>query len=190
MLKKMEVGSLQANCYIIGHAETREGCVIDPGGEVFRIVQEISNSNLTISHIILTHGHFDHASGAAELRGILKAPVCIHQSDAGALGFQADEFLIDGQVLMIGAYKLTVLHTPGHTPGGICILAPGAVFTGDTLFAGSIGRSDFVGGDYRQLIKSIQEKLFPLGNDLRVYPGHGPASSIGRERTTNPFFVR
>lgn len=190
MLKKLEVGPLQANCYIIGCQKTHQGCVIDPGDEIFRIVKEISDANLNITHIMLTHGHFDHAGGVAELRRITKAPVYIHQSDAPALGFQPDEFFFDGQVIVIGSYELTVLHTPGHTPGGVCILAPGAVFTGDTLFAGSIGRTDFPGGNHRQLIRAVKEKLFPLGDDLRVYPGHGPVTTIGRERTTNPFFAR
>jgi glyoxylase-like metal-dependent hydrolase (beta-lactamase superfamily II) len=108
--------------------------------------------------------------------------------DEPGLGFKADEYLTDGRVLQVGTYTIRVIHTPGHSPGGVCFHAPGAVFTGDTLFSGSIGRTDFPGGDHQGLIKGVVEKIFPLGDHLRVYPGHGPASTIGQERLHNPFF--
>jgi hydroxyacylglutathione hydrolase len=188
MLRKMAVGPLQANCYILGCNKTMEGLVIDPGGEVFQIVKEISRMGIRIGHILLTHGHFDHTSGARELKEITKAPVLIHRLDEGELDFTPDGNLFDGQELQAGSYRMSVIHTPGHSPGGVCLHAPGAVFTGDTLFAGSVGRTDHPAGDHNKLIRSVIEKIFPLGDDLRVYPGHGPVTTIGRERTTNPFF--
>ena len=189
MLRKLAVGPYQANCYILGCKNRKEGVVIDPGDEVFRIVREISNLELTIRHILLTHGHFDHTGGAAELRRITKAPAWIHPLDARGLNFQPDGSLSEGQEITFGNFKLGVIQTPGHSPGGVSFCAPGAVFTGDTLFAGSIGRTDFPGGDHNLLVRGVVEKIFPLGDDLRVYPGHGPASTIARERTTNPFFL-
>lgn len=188
MLRKLAVGPYQANCYILGCKTTKEGVVIDPGDEVFRIVKEISRAELKVRYILLTHGHFDHTGGAKELRRITGAPVWIHPLDAGGLNFQPDGSLSEGQEILFGTFKLRVIHTPGHSPGGVCFHVPGAVFTGDTLFAGSVGRTDFPGGDHKQLVQGVVQKILPLGDDLRVYPGHGPASTIGRERTTNPFF--
>ena len=190
MLRKLVVGAYQANCYILGCKNSREGVVIDPGDEVPRILREIARSGLTIRAILITHGHMDHIGGAAELRRVTRAPVMIHALDAAALNPAPDARLVDGQRIQVGTYSLSVIHTPGHSPGGVCFHAPGAVFTGDTLFAGSIGRTDFRGGDYNALIRGVREKIFPLGDALRVYPGHGPATTIGRERATNPFFHR
>jgi len=188
MLKMMAVGAYQANCYILGCRKTMEGVVIDPGDEAFRIVREISHAGLKIKYILITHGHPDHTGAVRELKGIIKAPVWIHRLDSSGLGFLPDGTLFDSQEIEVGTYKIKVIHTPGHSPGGVCFYAPGAVFTGDTLFAGSIGRTDFPGGDHQKLIEGVRQKLFPLGDDLRVYPGHGPASTIGQERMKNPFF--
>jgi len=188
MLRKLAVGPYQANCYILGCKPTKEGVVIDPGDEVFRIVKEISRAELKVRYILLTHGHFDHTGGAKELRRITGAPVWIHPLDAGGLNFQPDGSLSEGQEILFGTFKLRVIHTPGHSPGGVCFHVPGAVFTGDTLFAGSVGRTDFPGGDHNQLVQGVVQKILPLGDDVRVYPGHGPASTVSRERTTNPFF--
>jgi hydroxyacylglutathione hydrolase len=188
MLKMMAVGSYQANCYILGSKESGEGIVIDPGDEALRIVKEVANAGLRISYILITHGHPDHTGAAQELKDIFKAPVWIHPLDSPGLAFPPDGALFDGQEIEVGAYRIKVIHTPGHSPGGVCLYAPGAVFTGDTLFAGSIGRTDFPGGNHQQLIQGVREKIFPLGDDLRIYPGHGPASTIGQEKLRNPFF--
>ncbi len=188
MLKMMAVGPYQANCYILGCKKTMEGAVIDPGDEVPRIVNEVVSAGLQIKYILITHGHSDHVGGTEELRAAIKAPVWIHRLDAPKLGSPPDGTFFDGEEFDVGTYRIRVIHTPGHSPGGVCFQAPGAVFTGDTLFAGSIGRTDFPGGDYMGLIEGVREKIFPLGDDLRVYPGHGPASTIGREKLSNPFF--
>ena len=188
MLRMLSVGPYQANCYILGNKNTRQGLIIDPGDEVIRIIKEVTKLELNIKYILITHGHIDHVGGAKELKQITKAPVLIHSLDEPGLGFDADNHLSDGQEITLGSYIIKVIHTPGHSPGGVCLSAPGAVFTGDTLFAGSIGRTDFPGGSHEQLIKGVREKIFPLGDNIRVYPGHGPPSTIGRERTVNPFF--
>lgn len=188
MLKMMPVGPIQANCYILGCSKTMEGVVIDPGDEALRIVREVSHSGLKIKYILITHGHPDHTGAAKELKQIISAPVWIHRLDSRGLDFPPDATLFDGQEIEVGTYRIKVIHTPGHSPGGVCFHAPGAVFTGDTLFAGSVGRTDFPGGDHKRLIAGVKEKIFPLGDDLRLYPGHGPASTIGREKRGNPFF--
>jgi len=188
MLRKLIVGPYQANCYILGSKEQGEGLVIDPGDEVERIVREISRSALLIRQILLTHGHFDHCQGAFELKRITGAPVWIHPLDAPALGSGPDGLLREGQEIRVGSYSISVIHTPGHSPGSVSFHAPGAVFTGDALFAGSVGRTDFPGGDPRGLIAAIRDKIFSLGDAERVYPGHGPSSTVGQERHTNLFF--
>ena len=188
VLRRLVVGPYQTNCYILGCKETNQGLVIDPGDEVFRIVKEISRSGLTIKYIAITHGHVDHVGGVPELKRITKAPVLIHRLDAGGLGARPEGFLEEGQIIQVGNYSISIIHTPGHSPGGVCLYAPGAVFTGDSLFAGSVGRTDFPGGSHELLIEGVRRKIFPLGDKPRVYPGHGPESTIGRERQTNPFF--
>ena len=188
MLKKLAVGLYQANCYILGCKETKEGLVIDPGGDVFHIVNEITKMDLVIKHILITHGHFDHTGGVNELRRITKAPVYLHPADAFGSRFPIDVDLTGGQEIKLGTYTISVIHTPGHSPGGVCFHTNGVVFTGDTLFAGSIGRTDFPGCSHEQLIQEVVQRLFPLGDDLRIYPGHGPHSTIGQERKYNPFF--
>ncbi len=188
MLKKLVVGIYQTNCYLLGCEKTGEGVVIDPGDEVLRIVKLISEAGLRIRAILITHGHFDHTGAADELRRITGSPIRVHSSDAGALGFRADTHLSDGEEISVGRFKVKVLHTPGHSPGGVSFCAPGAVFSGDTLFAGSVGRTDFAGGDHHGLVRAVVEKIFPLGDHIRVYPGHGPVTTVGQERHTNPFF--
>jgi hydroxyacylglutathione hydrolase len=188
VLRKLIVGPYQTNCYILACKETMEGVVIDPGDEVFRIVKEISRNGIQVRSILITHGHVDHIGGAAELKRITKAPILIHPSDAPALRFPPDRTLQEGVEIQVGTYTLSVIHTPGHSPGGVCFIAPGAVFTGDTLFAGSVGRTDFPAGSHEDLVAGVRRKIFPLGDDLRIYPGHGPPSTIGHEKRTNPFF--
>ncbi len=187
MLRRLVVGYYQANCYIMGDEITAEGIVIDPGDEVFRISKQITELGLNIKYILLTHGHFDHVDGAFELRNITHAPVLIHPLDAGGLRFEPDGSLSEGQILQVGNYKIEVIHTPGHTPGSVCFYTDEVVFTGDTLFAGSVGRT-FSSRDHYLLIQSVVHKIFPLGDHIRIYPGHGPSSTIGKERLTNPFF--
>ena len=188
MLRKLVVGALQANCYILGCEKTGQGVVIDPGDEARRITKEVVDMGITVGDILLTHAHFDHTSGVPELKKITGAPVLIHPLDAGGLNFRPDGELSEGQEIPAGRFRLRVIHTPGHSPGGVCFFTPGAVFTGDTLFAGSVGRTDFPGGSHENLVQAVVQKIFPLGDSVRVYPGHGPNSTIGRERTTNPFF--
>jgi glyoxylase-like metal-dependent hydrolase (beta-lactamase superfamily II) len=188
MLRRLVVGPYQTNCYILGCKQTNQGLVIDPGDEVLRIVKEITRSGLTIKYIAITHGHIDHVGGVSELKRITKAPVLIHRLDAGALGARPDGFLEEGEVVQVGTYSISIIHTPGHSAGGVCLYAPGAVFTGDSLFAGSVGRTDFPGGSHELLVEGVRRKIFPLGDGLRIYPGHGPESTIGRERQTNSFF--
>jgi glyoxylase-like metal-dependent hydrolase (beta-lactamase superfamily II) len=188
MLRKLVVGPYQTNCYILACKETMEGVVIDPGDEVTRIVRELARNRVEVRSILITHGHVDHIGGAAELRTITKAPILIHPHDAPALRVRPDGSLQEGVQIQVGTYSLSVVHTPGHSAGGVCFIAPGAVFTGDTLFAGSVGRTDFPGGSHENLVAGVRKKIFPLGDDLRVYPGHGPFSTIGQERRTNPFF--
>jgi glyoxylase-like metal-dependent hydrolase (beta-lactamase superfamily II) len=204
-VKGLIVGALQANAYIAGCPAGKVAAVIDPGGEAERIVAEIASLGYEVCCILITHGHYDHIGGLAELKKKTGAPVMIHTGDASMLTnagtnlslslgrkYEAgmpDRELNDGDVIRVGEHKLEVYHTPGHTPGSVCFAAPGLVFSGDTLFAGSIGRTDFPGGSLRQLMTAIKRKLLPLPDDTVVYPGHGPDTTIGEEREQNPFLT-
>ncbi|MCL5056730.1 MAG: MBL fold metallo-hydrolase [Actinobacteria bacterium] len=199
----LSVGPMDNNCYIIGCGETREAAVIDPGDEGGRILRKLEDLKLKCSCIIMTHGHIDHIGALGQVLDATGAQVMIHERDAGMLTSPgrnlsmytdtsikfkaADKLLIDGDTVMVGKVELKIIHTPGHTPGGISILAGGKLITGDTLFAGSVGRSDFPGGDHDQLIRSIKEKLLVFSPETPVYPGHGPASTVGEESKNNPF---
>jgi glyoxylase-like metal-dependent hydrolase (beta-lactamase superfamily II) len=192
-----------ANCFILGCSATRQAAVIDPGAEPDRILTALARDKLTVTHVINTHGHFDHVGANRSVKEVTGAELLIHRLDApmlahgarqaAAFGLSAedspapDRLLEEGDTIAVGQLTLRVIHTPGHTPGGISLLTAGVLFVGDTLFAGSVGRTDFPGGDFETLQRSIQEKLFALGDELRVMTGHGPETTIGRERRYNPF---
>lgn len=203
IIEVLPVGNLEANCYIIGCGETNQAAVIDPGDEVERVLGKLLSLGLTTTAIILTHGHADHIGGVGQLKKATDAPVMIHRLDGDMLTNpalnlsswigeplefkSAERLLDDGEQIKVGSLLLEVLHTPGHTPGGICLSVGNQLFTGDTLFAQLIGRSDFPGGSHSTLIKSIKEKLMILPDETTVYPGHGPKSNIGYEKKHNPF---
>ncbi len=179
------------NCYLVGQGETREALVIDPGTnsetEARKILKEIESSGFKIKYIVNTHGHPDHTGGNKIFRKATDAPLLIHEYDAHMLkGPFADRVLRDGDSVQVGEIVLRVLHTPGHSPGSICLVGNDVVLTGDTLFAGSIGRYDLPGGSLKEIKKSLK-KLMILPDHMKVYPGHGPTSTIGEERRTNPF---
>jgi hydroxyacylglutathione hydrolase len=204
--KGLAVGLLEVNCYIIGDEETKEAVVIDPGGDEDEILEVLNHHGLKLKTIIDTHGHFDHVDANQPLKDATGADIAIHELDAPMLGkpsaeamfftgnrlrlSSADILLKEGDVLTFGKYRLKVLHTPGHTPGGISLVMEDAplVYVGDLLFQGSIGRTDFPGGSFEDLINAVKTKIFPLGDNYTVYPGHGPVTTVGQERKYNPFF--
>jgi len=203
IIKRLEVGPFASNCYIVGSESTKEGLIIDPGDEAGEILKSVKDLGLDIKIIVLTHGHIDHIGALKEVKEATGAEVAIHTDDAQSLhgGGQSlgalfglsygappspDRLLKGGDSIDIGDLHFMVLHTPGHTPGGICLLGHGMVFTGDTLFNYGIGRTD-LGGSYSQLMNSIHTKLMVLPDDTTVYPGHGPETTIGAERQGNPF---
>lgn len=189
IVKRFAVGWLSTNCYVVGCEETREAAVIDPGMDSEREAEPILNfikqNSLHIKYIINTHGHPDHVAGNALIKKATGAPILIHESNSEHV--QADRKLHDGDVIQVGTLKLVVLHTPGHTKDGISLLGDNAVFTGDALFAGSVGRTDFIGGSYEELMWSIKTKLLCLPDSFKVYSGHGPSTTIGDEKRHNPF---
>ncbi len=202
-IQSLTVGPIQATCFIVGDEQTKEAVVIDPGDEARRIFSGLQKHSLTLKYIINTHGHFDHVGANKALKSLTGAPILIHQGDAPMLsglsgsarmwGMQAedsppDQLIKDGDRITFGQITLQVIHTPGHSPGGISLYTPKVVFVGDTLFAGSIGRTDFPGGDYDLLISGVRNRLFVLGDDVQVFPGHGPDTTIGYEKKYNPFF--
>ena len=205
IIEKLEVGMIMANCYIVGCEKTRQAVVIDPGDEGDRILYRLADNKLTVAYIINTHGHFDHVGANKQLKEATGADLLIHEADAPMLSMLSemaesfgmamdnspppDRTLKDGDKITFGDITMDVIHTPGHTPGGISLVTDKKAFVGDTLFAGSIGRTDFPGGDFNTLIESIQKRLFPLGDDVTVYCGHGPETTIGMERRTNPFVM-
>lgn len=204
IIENLEVGPIMANCYILGCDNTKEGAVIDPGGDPDRILAAVKRLGLTVKLIINTHGHFDHVGANKRIKEATGAPIIIHEGDAPMLGHLSqaaasfglsaenspapDEMPGDGDILKFGDMSLKVVHVPGHSPGGIALKGEDSVFVGDTLFSGSIGRTDLPGGDYNQLIASVRLKLFSLPDETKVYCGHGPATTIGREKRYNPFF--
>lgn len=202
-IERIVNGPFQENCYLAVDTETGRGALIDPGSEPERILRTARFSEVEVEVVLGTHGHIDHAGAVAPVVAATGAPFALHPADqflldglpdqAGLFGLPPieapviDRALADGDAVRIGGHEGRVLHTPGHTPGGVCFLFDGVVIVGDTLFAGSIGRSDLPGGSHEQLVESIRERLLPLGDRVRVLPGHGPATTLGDERRHNPF---
>jgi len=199
------VGPVQSNSYLLADEATREAVLFDPGMESEPVAEVLARERLTLTAIINTHGHFDHVFGNAYFKAKTGAPLLMHRADLDLVkrleeqslyfGFRAtpspppDRFLEEGDEVRVGGIRLRVLHTPGHSPGGICLVTDGTAFVGDTLFAGSIGRTDLPGGSAETLLTSIREKLLTLPDDTVIYPGHGPATTIGHERRHNPFLT-
>ena len=199
------VGNLEVNCYVLGCERTGAGVVVDPGADAGKILAQIAKRGLRIEKIINTHGHFDHIGANRSIKVATGAELLIHEADSVYLaragevatlyGLRAenspapDQFLTDGMEIAFGDYRMTILHTPGHTPGGCCLYlaGEGKVITGDTLFAESVGRTDLPGGSQETLIASIRTKLLPLPDATTVWPGHGPESSIGHEKRHNTY---
>ncbi|MFH1032418.1 MAG: MBL fold metallo-hydrolase [Chloroflexota bacterium] len=188
IIETLEVGPIAANCYIVGDETTKEGLIIDPGDEASRILKKVKYLNLKIKAIVLTHSHFDHIGAAKQVKQSTGAELAAHADDArGLIESPPDRLLKGGDKIEIGKLSFLVLHTPGHSAGGISLLGQGVVFTGDTLFNFGIGRTDFPGSSYSQIMTSIHTKLLVLPDNTVVYPGHGPKSTIGIERQHNPF---
>jgi glyoxylase-like metal-dependent hydrolase (beta-lactamase superfamily II) len=203
LIETLVVSPLAVNCYIVGDEETREAMVIDPGDNAREILDALRRGRLNVKAIVNTHAHFDHVGAVSQVREATGAPFMIHADEAPILAAAsgsaalwgmyvpqpkpADRLLREGDEVRVGSIAFRVLHTPGHTPGGICLLHDKTVFVGDTLFQGSIGRTDFPGGDYGTLMASIRGKLLPLPDETVVYSGHGAPTTIGEEKQFNPF---
>ncbi len=203
LVLRLPVGKLAANCYILADLPSKKAFVIDPGGDPDEILHVLKENDLTVAMIINTHGHWDHTGANQVMHAATCVPIAIHEADKGFLPEadlnlssqldrptpcgEAEVLLHDGDVLELGRLQISVMHTPGHTPGGVCLRCGEVVFTGDTLFAGSMGRTDLAGGDPVAIDHSLKEILMQLPDELIVLPGHGGATTIGRERQNNPF---
>lgn len=206
VLIRLVVGPLQVNCFILADEKTKEAVIIDPGDDAQEILKIIKDKGFKVRYIVNTHGHFDHVGANSTVKEATGAELLIHEGDAPVMASApqhsrsfgmnpvssppADRYVKHGDVINAGEISLKVLHTPGHSPGGICLLEQGMVFTGDALFAGSIGRTDLPGGDLMTLLRSIKTNLMILPDETKVFCGHGPASTIGDERRENPFLNR
>ncbi len=205
ILETFPVGPLACNCTILGDEEAREAIVIDPGDEVGRIHRRLTELGLKLKQILVTHGHIDHVGGALKLKRLTGAPIFLNENDLPLLKMMAmqaawlgiatpetampDETLAEGLSVGLERYPAQVMHTPGHTQGSVCLhfVPLKLLIAGDTLFAGSIGRTDLPGGDFGQIMDSLRTRLLALPDDTKVLPGHGPATTIGEEREGNPF---
>lgn len=200
------VGPLQVNCYVIWDEQTNTAAVIDPGGNCDDIVYVATSHRLEVKYVLLTHGHLDHTFCVGALAKEYGAEVAMHQDDIQMLpdelslgqfyydmseyvDFAPSEMLSDGSVIMLGNSRISVIHTPGHSKGGLCFVTNAGVFCGDTIFAGGIGRTDFPGGSYTELISSIRSKILTLDDPTPLYPGHGPSTTVGAERSGNPYLA-
>jgi hydroxyacylglutathione hydrolase len=199
------VGPLQCNCSILGDETSREAIVVDPGDDIPRIMALLNRHGLTVKQILITHAHIDHIAGAHRLKRLTGAPILYNQNDLPLVGMMdeqatwlrvpvptveaPDDDLVDGKLIAISGLTGSILHTPGHTEGSVCLYLQdhALLLAGDTLFAGSIGRTDLPGGDLRKIISSIHDRLLTLPDEVTVIPGHGPGTTIGSERESNPF---
>lgn len=196
LVEAILAGMYEENCYLLIDDNTKECGIIDPGGNAKRIEKEISSKGLKAKFILITHGHADHVDGVEEIAKDLNIPFYMSKADEeymekddmvfGTLK-NASGYLKEGDTVTLGTHTIKVIETPGHTKGGLCFLVDDLLFTGDTLFQGSVGRTDFIGGDMGEIINSIKMKLLPLGDDVKVFPGHGPSSTIGFEKIRNPY---
>lgn len=198
-IKRIPAGMLGTNCYLLMDETTGETAVIDPGGDADILISAIKEAGAKVKYILLTHGHFDHTGAVMALKNKYAVPVYISRKDydmiktdtSGLYVLQDDDGKIDfsdsGSVFYLGELKVTTIETPGHTPGGLCFYAENVLMCGDTLFEGSVGRTDFPGADHRTLINSIKSKLMKLPDDTVVLPGHGGSTTIGNERNSNPY---
>lgn len=203
-IKILPVGYLGTNCYILSDRESGMGIIVDPGDESKKIRDAVEEEGLKIKYIINTHGHYDHIGAVMDLKSELGGEILIHEDDCAMLEdprsnlsfmkpvvkttcFKPDRLLKDGDKIVAGAISLEVIHTPGHTPGSVCLLGDGYILTGDTLFEGALGRTDLPGGSYEKIIESVNKKLKALPDSLKIYPGHGSSSTIGKERLNNTF---
>ncbi len=203
LIHQLSVGPLQVNCYLVACRKTRDAMVIDPGEEGSRILYLAASEGLKIGKVINTHGHFDHIGANQQLIEATGAELMLHAADLPLLQMakshaeiygltvvpspDPERLLDQGDSFEVGEHNFKVLHVPGHSPGGICLLGAGHLFVGDVLFAGSIGRTDLPGGDFDALVKGVRERLFSLPDETIVHPGHGPDTTIGQERRMNPF---
>jgi hydroxyacylglutathione hydrolase len=201
IVKKVVVGAWRANCYIVVSEKTYEGLIIDPGGDSGSILDEVKTNHWKIKWLVATHGHIDHIGAIGHLNAVLNAPVAVHALDASALQgdsrffwgepygppLKADRLLAEGDIIKVAEMRFQVINTPGHTLGGICLYGQGVLFSGDSLFRGSIGSSNIGTGTRPQLLRSIIEKLLTLPPETTVYPGHGSTTTIQEEALHNPF---
>lgn len=205
LLSTVVVTEFMTNCYIVGDEASKEAIIIDPGGEARKILAEVEKMGVNVTAVVNTHAHVDHIGALKDIKALLNVSIMLHQGEVPVLKSasrmarlfgitiddppEPDRFLKEGDEIVVGSLILKVLETPGHSPGGISLVTSDGkfCFSGDSLFAGSIGRTDLPGGDYSTLIDSIKSKLIPLGDDVKVFTGHGPATTMGAERRYNPF---